>query len=371
MTLFCSCDTLVLTSYWLSAQQNTLINLGPTKQGGMQLLVLVPYNETQEVRVMQGALMGYEHVTLPSIAPLQLRFTTTRVMPVFEDIHQTDNVITASITFSRAMSFDGLSSSWLLVQDSSSVLVDLSLDTLFRLHLQITFVVPGSVNITFKSGVCYSISTGEYNLASDMIEVSYAEALFSFTSSFEDRQEVTSPDIELSLYASDLVMSIWPANFEVENCKIAQFSQDIVEGATVVVLGIHVLQPGEFSITLPARSVQLLTGEFNDRWSIVAVFVEGCSLVGRADCVDTVEASVVMSDLLGKPALNIPLLVDIQFSKKVDHLDASCFDLVNINNLNIIGFNPYFVVHAFPHDEGVCSIQLKESTRCLDRSELF
>ena len=166
-------------------------------------------------------------------------------------------------------------------------------------------------------------------------------------------------------------MSIWPVNFDVENCKIAQFSQDVVEGATVVLLSIHVLQPGEFSITLPARSVQLLTGEFNDRWSIVAVFVEGCSLAGRADCVDTVEASVVMSDLLGKPALNIPLLVDIQFSKKVDHLDASCFDLVNINNLNIIGFNPYFVVHAFPHDEGLCSIQLKESTPCLDRSELF
>ena len=43
-----------------------------------------------------------------------------------------------------------------------------------------------------------------------------------------------------------------------------------------------------------------------------------------------------MSDLLGKPALNIPLLVDIRFSKKVAQLNASCFDLVNINNLNII-----------------------------------
>ena len=280
MTLFCSCDTLVLTSYWLSAQQNTLINLGPTKQGSMQLLVLVPYNETQEVCVMQGALMGYEHVPLASIAPLELRFTTTRVMPAFEDIHQADNVITASITFSRAMSFDGLSNSWLLVQDSSSVVVDLTQDTLFRLHLQITFVVPGSVSITFKSGVCYSISTGEYNLASDMIEVSYAEELFSFTSSFEDGQEVTSSDIQLSLFANALVMSIWPVNFEVENCKIAQFSQDIVEGATIVVLSVHVLQPGEFSITLPARSVQLFTGEYNDRWSVVAVFVEGCLLGG-------------------------------------------------------------------------------------------
>ena len=72
-----------------------------------------------------------------------------------------------------------------------------------------------------------------------------------------------------------------------------------------------------------------------------------------------------MSDLLGKPALNIPLLVDIRFSKKVAELNASCFDLVNINNLNIIGFNPYFVVHAFPHDEGLCSIQLKERELCL------
>ena len=72
-----------------------------------------------------------------------------------------------------------------------------------------------------------------------------------------------------------------------------------------------------------------------------------------------------MSDLLGKPALNIPLLVDIRFSKKVAQLNASCFDLVNINNLNIIGFNPYFVVHAFPHDEGLCSIQLKERELCL------
>ena len=276
MTLICSCDTLVLTSYWLSAQQNTLINLGPTKQGGMQLLVLVPYNETQEVSVMQGALMGYEHVMLPAIAPLKLRFTTTRIMPVFEDIQQTDNVITASISFSHAMVFDGLSDSWLLVQDSSSVLVDLSKSTMYRLHLRITFVVPGSVNITFKSGVCYCRSTGEFNLASDMIEVSYAEELFSFTSNFEDRQEITSSNIELSLTAEDLLVSIWPDNFEVENCKIAQFNQGVVEGATVVSIGLHILQPGEFSITLPARSVQLVTGKYNDRWGIVATFVEGC-----------------------------------------------------------------------------------------------
>ena len=69
--------------------------------------------------------------------------------------------------------------------------------------------------------------------------------------------------------------------------------------------------------------------------------------------------TVVMNDLLHRLYLNIPLLAEIRFSKKVDQLNSSCFDLVNINNLDIVGFNPYFVVHAFPQDDGECSIQLK------------
>lgn len=275
VTLVCSRDALLLTSYWLSAQRNTLINLGPTKRGSTQLLVLVPYNETEEVSVMQGSLIGYEHVLLEAVAPLELCFTTTRVLPVFDDIHQADNVVTASIEFSRAMNFDGISYGWLLVQDSASVSVELSEVSPFRLHLQLTFVVPGSVNITFKSGVCFAISTGEYNLASDMIEVSYAEELFSFYCSFESGQEVTRPDFEFSISAPDVVTSLWPANFQVENCEIAQFSSDIVAGGTVIAIGLHVLTPGEFSIALPARSAQLLSGEYNERWSLAAVFVEG------------------------------------------------------------------------------------------------
>lgn len=275
VTLVCSCDTLVLTSYWLSAQQNSLINLGPSKQGGMQLLVLVPYNETQEVSVMQGALIGYEHVPLPDIPSLTLHFTTTRPLPVFSNIQQTNNVITASIEFSHAMVFQSVSSNWLLIQDSSSVVTELSVDTPLRLRLQITFVVPGSVNITLKSGVCYSMLSREYNLASDMIEVSYAEELFSFNCSFETGQEVTHPDLEVSLSTDSVVSAIWPSHFKAENCEMLHFSSDIVGGNTLVVIGLHVINPGEFSLVLPARSVQLLTGQYNARWSLTAVFVEG------------------------------------------------------------------------------------------------
>lgn len=354
VTTTCSNTVTSISSKWLTAD-SFLYHYEGQNKNKHSAYVFRRYGTSEVISLTIGAFYDKDGfvssnssciLTVQSDQPkITLSISQQRVLSTSIQIHA---------AFDQACITTSISSSVLQYQGSCiNYSVDLTHKSETTADFSISALAPCYLYVTFKGGSILSKSQpSRYNIASNTIMLNFTVSTFSFTSTIDDIKAVYSNEITFRLIAAGRVNSIVQSDIITTNCDIESFITGFITPNTVVEIKISIPQEGEFSLQIPEGEIFLETGNSNLPWMVTLEYV-----------IDKGNPSVMVRKLQESDYINKPFILDFVFSFPVYEFNDTCIETENIDSLQIVNLNPYFIVHAYPKDEGTVSIQLKDSMK--------
>ena len=351
VTITCSKTVSSISSKWLTAD-SFLYHYEGQNEKIHSAYVFQRYGSSEVINLAVGAFYDQDgFVSSNSSCTLSVQSDQPKITLSIPQQRVLSTKIQIHAVFDQPCIINSISSSVLQYQGSCiNYSVDLTQKKETTADFLISALAPCYLYVTFKGGSILSKSQpSRYNIASNTVKLDFVVSTFSFTSTIDDQTAVYSNEITFRLIAAGKVNSIMQSDIITTNCDIESFITGFISPNTVVEIKISIPQEGEFSLQIPEGEIFLETGNSNLPWMVTLEYV-----------IDKGNPSVMVRKLQDSNYINKPFILDFTFSFPVYELNDTCIETENIDNLQIVDLNPYFIVHAYPKDEGTISIQLKD-----------